>query len=70
MCLLTDSAVYNIIMMVFTSMTRRRDIWLPAQHSTELLQTFTCAIDIIISIINHDVSSYYILSEQFITIVS
>ena len=46
-CLLTDRAVYSIIMTMFTSMTRRRDVSLPLQHSTELSQTFTCAIDII-----------------------
>ena len=60
-CLLTDRAVYKIIMSVFTSMTWRWDVCLPAQHSTESLQTFTCAIDVIIYIINHGVSSYYIL---------
>ena len=45
-CLLTDRAVYNIIKTVFTSMTMCRDVSLPDLHPTDLLQTFTCAIDI------------------------
>ena len=67
-CLPTDKAVYNIIMTVFT---RRRDVCIPTQHSTELLQTFTCVIDISLLFIQLFMAYLCItFSEQLNTIIS